>query len=154
MKDLVVVSPHNDDFLIGCFTLLDRIKRVILVEPETKRRLHEFLNACRILDLEREVVPVGELMEHLCNIQNLTILSTSPYDNHYLHRFCAATATALKDKSIGFYSVDMNVPWCKPLTQQQQVEKRKLLDKLFPLEKKLWDKNSKYIIFEGHWTVI
>ena len=155
---VLIISPHNDDALIGCYQFLTGKMTVLGVNANNSelyvffdrdddmtfdrwREALEFAKAFELKVLERE-----ELRKFSYDI----VFAPSPESKHYKHKYWSWASLDLEAYARVFYSIDMDEWWVRPLHLDLRREKKKVLDTFFPLESELWEKDGKYYIFEGY----
>lgn len=164
---LIVCAPHVDDEVIGCYTALleANLKKlpihIVYFFEVTETRKKEAFAACARFKAtphfpqeHEDVTPEEWIAGKLPTFgAQCHVLVPSSFDHHPDHSFVTRFmyGQLLKHKypaTIGYYSVDMNVPGTAPLVLQYQEEKRKALDELYPSQASLWASDSKYFLFE------
>jgi hypothetical protein len=159
MVRVLIISPHNDDALIGCFLYLTnklKINGVSFSEAENYILFGgEELDSDRMKeavlfaeDFNLKLVTSTYMV--LSNLDFDIVIAPSPESKHYYHKYLAWKSLDVKAKCRVFYSIDMEEWWVRPLPVDLRRVKKELLDKYFPLEKSLWDSDAKYYIFEGY----
>lgn len=145
----VIIAPHPDDELIGCYTILKRgvVDTVIFVSPEQTPRRREAILAAKHFGAKAIFTDSVGRIKKICKGKHVFL--PSQRDAHPLHRKVSAYADFLeKVASVHFYTVDKTPPFFI-LNGSDQTEKRKLLNQLYPSQKKLWERDDKYVLFEG-----
>ena len=153
MKTFVIISPHPDDELIGCYTLFKRglVRAVWYGETDEERMKNaerfgkewgfEILYGKQLSFYQKfiikEVYP-----------KNCVYLFPDTNEKHPLHRFLSSVAQQSSYK-IGYYSTDMNASYIRELSKKDQQAKRAMLDKYYPDQKSLWENDWRYFLFEG-----
>jgi hypothetical protein len=130
---LVVLAPHLDDEVIGCYSVLQEVDAVVYFTR----------------DYREDAVGDSLLYHHAdaFNLSELTpkdrVLIPSRWDYHPKHREVRKIGLGLCAEPL-FYSVEMNVPW---LEEEEDPEgKRKAFDELYPQEEM---PNPKYWLFRS-----
>ena len=154
---ILIISPHNDDALIGCFKViakgfLNPEKIYIYFDKtgfeESKEREEEAHKFAKAFNLEE----VDSIFFTLKEVD--TILAPSPDSTHPLHKYWAWKALDYSDKRLIYYSTDMTEWWVRPLSSFSRKVKREFLDRFFPIEADLWRCDGKYYMFEGYVEVL
>jgi len=151
MKNILIIAPHIDDELIGCWSLFcnpdNRISIVWLYEiTDVRRREAVCIDLSRRIKAEIDLTAFGEesvagIIKE-CNPKEVYV--TSRKDGHLDHK----KANALFRKyATHFYSVDMVD--ATYIGEEESKYKRATLDALFPSQKALWKGNAKYYLFEA-----
>ena len=149
---VVIVSPHADDEIIGCYDLLSEktAKPIIVytekIDPIRKRellRLKDFVNIEAQLFLP--TVPPILLEEN-----NMFYFPDPVYETHPVHRAQGAIGEHLARKgfNVVFYNTTMTAPYIYEVDEPNK--KRELLDIVYPSQRKLWKYDYKYWLFEGY----
>lgn len=145
-KSLTCISVHPDDEIIGCFKLLrdNKIKEIIYIDIQDKRRLFEVENLTKSLSIPFTVLSAAELNKKL-NIDDIYLVP-SGLDVHPLHRHIHGMTIGLRR---GLYTTNMNTEYTKELSESDKKQKKVWLNKYYPSQKSLWESDWKYFLFEG-----
>lgn len=148
----IILAPHLDDEIIGCFSVLDTIDTIIYFHDDYRG---DFIDSvCNTLTHQLHL-PDGKIkyvrfdtIKMLGYISNSddTIYIPSKYDYHPLHRKVRKVGLALPGKKM-FYSIEMNTPWLEE--EEEPTAKRQLFIKMYPGEVKTLEKNDKYFLFKS-----
>jgi hypothetical protein len=155
-KKVYVMAPHQDDELIGVFTLISEkfVDVVLTMVPLDDRRMCEIEESARRLKFElRSFVLEQELVQQLNRIRNepnSVIFTPDPrYEYQPYHRKISGLVDGMcHDWQIYYYTVEMNTPYINETLFP--MKKRELLDEIYPSQKELWKYNHKYFLFEGY----
>jgi len=157
MKTIVIVAPHGDDEIIGCFEVMKKACEegcsIHILYPNSKKEGPGFIegpvpfNAHRVLD-------------HTCkwyiDIDEITTMSHTQYffpdpiyETHPEHRKYGYIGEKLLRKGIDvvFYSVNMSAPYIREIKNPD--EKLNMLNTYYPEKADLWKYDFKYFLFEG-----
>jgi len=152
MKDIIIVSPHPDDFLIGCYELVEKypVKNVVFLTQYNKQAdaATEYFGIAPIFTFSRF------LPRFLYELGPEVIFSPSLKDQplHPLHQE-ATWLVKLWGKNKKVLVVEYTVHKVGELFLVKNWEKkRELLDRFFPTESSLWKHEWKYFLYEG-WSI-
>jgi len=158
MSKVLIISPHNDDALIGCFLYLTN--RIKFFEISFNKSTNYIFFGSEELEGERYEeamrfakdfnLIVADLEFNLITSEFDLVLAPSPESSHYYHKYFAYKSLDIKAKHRIFYSTDMTEWWVRPLPNDLRELKKDLLDKYFVYEKDLWRYDGRYYIFEGY----
>jgi len=146
----IILAPHLDDELIGCYSVLSRVGLVIYFDRDEKRLDH----------LDAADIPRRYLWYHdssaaakvsLANQTSADILYVpSQFDYHPLHRIvrsCGIDWAGRTKTQLRFYSVEMNVPWLEE--EDDSKGKEALFRELYPSQVDTITKSDKYFLFRS-----
>lgn len=141
-KNVVIVAPHVDDELIGCWSYLRdrRVSAVIYLEELSAVRRAEATTCANTYGFEA-VFDCAKFTP----APNELLLVPAITDSHPAHR-AANRAWRGQHNNVMFYSVDMDR---SPKTLLHDWEAKKAaLDYVYPSQKALWETNASYYLFE------
>ena len=156
----IILAPHPDDEVIGCFSILRQPSGRILVvysgrfdkarEQEIMRLSVEFPLTMNWLDCGSTVL----FLDHLrLKGDKIWVYAPDPHwEHHPDHKSISSQVWPYcQAHNVPFctYSTDMNVPYLRELSGTMQEQKRVMLEKCFPSQKSLWEYDHKYFLFEG-----
>lgn len=160
MKNVIIVAPHEDDEIIGCFEVLR--KRAIegldtrVLYPGTPQEVSwpeeaRMMNPLRIVPITGKIcmeyfeIPTEELI----NSDIVFFFPDPRHEMHPAHRRYSAIGEALLRKGVNvfFYSVNMHAPYIRETTGVE--EKRDMLELYYSHKNDLWKWDHKYFLFEG-----
>ena len=152
--NLVIVAPHPDDEIIGCYKYLtsteEYAKKAIIYsgELDTKRK-EKALKLKDHIQVDMQLFQ-NHVPQTFIDPKNVYLFPDPIYEVHPSHR-----SWGLQGESLGrsgynviFYSTLMNAPYIYEVAKPE--EKRKLLEKVYPDQKDLWKYDYKYFLFEGY----
>jgi len=139
----IILAPHIDDELIGCYSILHDIDEVYYFFDITEERKIEALNTGRKFNFKCYFgVPFNASKVD-------TVYVTTSMDLHKDHKILnriAKNKEKLLNFKLKFYSIDMNR---KPnFLEDLHQQKKDDMYKLFPSQKGLFDSDEKYFLFE------
>jgi len=147
-RDITILAPHPDDEVIGCYSLLDVWNSGTVVyfawNPQRKA----------------EAIKSGEEIGHNTVFSSLddpgikgsdVLLVPSIADNHPLHQAVNHLSYTMKANTRVFYSTEKNISF-EPLPEEMVERKTKHLNLFYPSQRGLWDRDQKYVLFEGFRT--
>jgi hypothetical protein len=149
MKKYVIVAPHADDEIIGCYELLltGLVDSVIFGNSQ----------ACEeaILSSEHFGFNIKCLDDIETDITKIFLFPDPTYELHPEHRRLGSIGEELlrAGQAVVFYTTNMLAPYIHEVTQP--LIKRKCLGTLYPKKNALWVYDYKYFLFEGYtkWIV-
>ncbi len=148
-KRVLILAPHIDDELIGCSQILLNPGNEVTVgwfEEITKERRLEGLEAAAVLGFTPVFGFDQENLEQPWSYWD-EVLVPRRDDAHPAHKRVSAK---YREYATSFYSVDMvSAPVLAPSSQER---KRELLNRLYPSQSVLWERDHKYWLFENVWS--
>ena len=151
MSEVVIVSPHADDELIGCYKILadEDIRPVIIYTEEISKERQEEVKIIR----EHFTIKAQMFCRSIPPIfmkPDTTFYFPGPDELHPAHRKQAAVGEALARQGLNviFYTTNMNVPWIQESTFPEK--KKALLNLIYQSQSDLWKYDHKYFLFEGY----
>lgn len=153
-KNYVILAPHADDEIIGCFDVLSapnhRVSHVVYPNYAALQEAREMAEMFGV-----ELALTGDLIDVLK--AGGTLFAPDPnYDYHPEHRRWGHTAerTARENNDINvvWYNTNMNAPYIREVRRWKR--KRDLLNKFYPAKSSLWEYDHRYYLFEGQCTWI
>jgi len=141
-KDVIILAPHVDDELIGCYRVLTegRVSDVFYFFDLTDERKDEARAVAEYFgftahfphEFERDIDPVK------------IIYAPNISDYHPHHKKINYLAKGLTNKK-RYYSIDMN----RDIELVSHERKRELLHRFYPSQASLLNSNDKYFLFES-----
>ena len=151
--DYVIVAPHPDDELIGCFGIINNNENKIIVlytESVPNERKNEALKLKENFKSVTAQLFFSDIPSALLTPNNTLLFPDPSYETHPAHRMWGSYGERLLRKSksnVIFYSTNMNAPYI------HEVEfaglKEITLNKIYPSQKSLWEYEKKFFLFEG-----
>lgn len=150
--ETIIVAPHADDEIIGCFEVLMNpfFKPIILyTDVEDENRKLESLNLKKHIPNVNIQLFVKNVPAMMLNPTNILYFPDPVFEFHPDHRRVGAMGEELLRKGLNviFYSVNMQAPYIHEVIDFKQ--KRHLLEKVYPSQKNMWKFDAKYYLFEG-----
>lgn len=145
----IIIAPHPDDCLIGCWSLVKRgmIDKVYYLDV-TPIRYRYARQAGKELGFSVGVIKFKDLYAFLEKNPSHTYLVPDIADNHLLHKAVNCVGR-LSGCHLGYYSTEMNTGYVKELSAEMKKEKLFALNKFYPDQSSLWKYDWKYFLFEG-----
>jgi hypothetical protein len=151
MSDTVIIAPHSDDEIIGCFSILNNpdIRPVIIYTEEMDKERQVEVRGIREHFTIKGQMFCQSIPPQFMNT-NTTFYFPGPDEIHPAHRTQAAIGEALARQGLNviFYSTNMNVPFIEEETFPDK--KKEMLDKIYPSQSDLWKYDHKYFLFRGY----
>jgi hypothetical protein len=152
--EVIIVAPHPDDEIIGCYSILmnkEFSPIIVYTEnvPNERReealKLKDFIPNIKI-QLFQKTIP-----GHFLSPYNTYYFPDPTYEFHPAHRMSGAIGeTFLREMryNIIFYNVNMQAPYIFEVPSSEY--KKKLLNDVYSSQKRLWENDAKYYLFEGY----
>lgn len=148
----VIIAPHPDDEIIGCFTLMEKYDVGKVIFCSFENREVEARSSADAFGFEPVFIDDLDLLIAIVNNGD-EVYIPSRHDHHPFHKQVnAASYRITKDIQRIFYTVSKNVKGMIILDSVSVFEKKKQLDILYPSQKHLWESDQKYLIFEKYIT--
>lgn len=157
----IIAAPHADDELIGCWSVFRKYQNLagrphapfitvlyfdpMELQPERKVEANNF--ACEtgfqayFNSTSEDFAKVVNKAER--DYKWVNVLIPARTDHHPEHK---AMNASLRKYATDFYSVDMGS--AKPLSTQDAAYKRQVLNRYYPSQIPLWERDHKYWLFE------
>lgn len=150
MFDIVIISPHPDDEIIGCAGTLIKDEKPIIIYTEDleEERKKEALKLREYVDIKAQFF-LRSIPSQLLNKQNIFYFPDPIYETHPAHRLQGAIGEQLVRGGfdVVFYNTNMRAPYCHEVENPKK--KETLLNNVYPSQKDLWAQDAKYYLFEG-----
>ncbi len=162
MSELIIVAPHPDDELIGCYEILKKNKTspiIIYTENFNDKRKEETLKLKKYFNTKAQLflrsVPPQFLKE-----ENTFYFPDPIYEIHPAHRTQGSIGESLARQGLDviFYNTNMNAPYIHEVTypvdelvkmDSDYPSKKKILDEVYPSQSDMWKYEARYYLFEG-----
>jgi hypothetical protein len=151
----VIVAPHPDDEIIGCYKILMESKKCMIIydgetlpdRREEVTKLKDSFSTYGFGQLFLKSIP-----SNLMTPENIFYFPDPIYETHPLHRQWGNLGESLARTKMNviFYTINKLTPYISELNSLQIKEKEELLNKVYPSQKSLWEYEKKYILFEGY----
>ncbi len=151
MVDHIIIAPHADDEVIGCFSILKNSKItpvIIYTEPIDEIRRDETQRLNDFCDIKNQLY-----LKNIPNIflkkDNIFYFTDPTYELHPAHRHQGAIGEALlrDGYNVIFYNTNMNAPYIHEVDDMDS--KLNMLNYCYESQKRLWEYDAKYYLFEG-----
>jgi hypothetical protein len=157
VRNVIIVAPHADDEVIGCFSVLHRKKpntKITLLYPDG-RSVGESFPVCAKFGIESFSFDgsITALLEHIKTTENPIVYFPDPtYELHPLHKSLGNIGAILFQQGdrVIFYSTNMNAPYIYELNETDRDAKLELLNEAYFQKHSLWEYDHRYFLFEGY----
>jgi len=145
MTKYIIVAPHADDEIIGCYeSLVSGLVAKVLFSNE--KALTEASASSEHFLFGRQLIEDHDFYSG----RYIYLFPDPTYETHPEHRRIGALGEELlrAGQEVIFYTTNMLTPYIHEVSQP--LTKRKCLDTLYPTKKDLWEYEHKYFLFEGY----
>lgn len=149
MSESIIVAPHPDDEVIGCWEVLKRDKCIIIYSGMTEnKRREEALNLKDHYNISVQLF-LNSIPPTFFNKNNTFYFPDPIHEVHPLHRQYGSMGESMAraGEDVVFYSTIMNVPYIHEVSESS--DKEDDLNMFYPSQKDLWKYEKKFILFEG-----
>lgn len=146
----VILAPHADDELIGCWSLLTSglIHTVIYFYELDRVRRQEAINCAATYNFLPLFAADFNVQQWVASYKTDTFYLPNFHDSHPDHKQINRDYRTLP--SVRYYSVDLDNAANKAVfSPTDQCQKRFALDSLYPSQRELWNVNHSYFLFEA-----
>ena len=151
-RNIVIIAPHFDDELIGCFDIISTCPNISIVygdTPDPIRRDEALALKGKFQNVKIQYFSSQSIPPLFLNPKTIFYFPDPYFEIHPKHRMWGAVGESLlrNGLDVTFYSINMTAPYI--YEQQYWLKKKEALDELYPSQKDLWTANAKYYLFEG-----
>ena len=154
VQQAVIIAPHPDDELIGCFSLLEnkQVSMVVYFDSELARMMEAQKvcahYGCVMQTLESRLGAFCDMLDDLSSTGRWVFVPTP--EGHSLHNWVYYSALLTIPRGrLGVYSVYMTDPFAQGLPQGVARQKKDKLNEFYPSQESLWKYDYKYWLREG-----
>jgi hypothetical protein len=169
----IILAPHCDDELIGCYSVLKKNEETLVLYfyNDNSDRLDEalylrrhFKDSISILDIScNSIINTSfdiftsilddDTLENFFNGKIKVYAPDPTFEFHPDHRDVGNFALSYLRRygiDVTFYSINMNTPYIFQLNKQDREMKEHILNVVYPSQRDLWRYEKKYVLFEGY----
>jgi len=159
MKKHVIIAPHADDEIIGCYSILNSGEVNTVAFPfQNKLAFNEVAFCQEMFDF---TVNGFTSFEEILNLakrarmkKGLIFFPDPTYELHPTHRIIGAMGERLVKvnhfDNVVFYTTNMNAPYVQEVSKKEVGNKHRTLNDCYPEKASLWKYDHKYFLFEGY----
>lgn len=149
-KEYIIIAPHADDEIIGCYEVL-KTGKVATVYFPTREAVAESMTSALTYGFEPKIISISKgISVKILNEVTFLFGPDPNYDFHPEHRFwghVVERAAREQKLNVCFYNTNMNAPYIREVKDQQG--KQKALDICYSQKADLWRFDHRYFLFEG-----
>ena len=148
--ETVIIAPHPDDEIIGCYQVLVKEKPIIIydggTDPQRRdetKKLREYTDI-KVQLFQKSIPP------NFLNVQTKFFFPDPIYETHPLHRQWGSIGEEIARRGLNviFYTTNMTAPYIHET--ENMAAKEALLNTVYPSQADLWKYEKKYVLFEGY----
>jgi len=152
-KEIVIVSPHPDDEIIGNYEVLTKADKSILIVYDADVYLERREETKKIRDIFPNVKAQAfqtTIPQPFLQKSNTFYVPDPYFETHPIHRRWGFLGEQLARQGFDviFYSTIMNTPYIREVEFSNL--KESALNNIYPSQETLWKYDNKYFLFEGH----
>ena len=152
MADHIIIAPHPDDEVVGCYEILMNTEKKIIIYTgqSSNERKEEALKLKDKIDNIKAVFFNQSIPAHLLKPENVYYYPDPTTEIHPDHRMQGTIGESMLRQALNviFYSTIMNAPYIHEL-YDESAKKEELLNEIYPSQKSLWEFEKKFVLFEG-----
>lgn len=141
----IIIAPHADDEIIGCYEILKKEKNLVVLYGTTKA-LEEAKKFCKINKILS--FTIDDII--LFSDEDIYYFPDPYFESHPFHRELGMMGEKMARVGFNviFYSTNMQAPYIYEV--KEPTRKRVLLEEAYPFKSSLWKYDHKYFLFEGY----
>ena len=148
--ETVIVAPHPDDEIIGCYQVLVKENPIIIYDGDTDpERRDETKKLREHADIKVQLFQKS-IPPNFLNAQTKIFVPDPIYEIHPLHRQWGSIGEEMARRGLNviFYTTNMSAPYIHETVNM--AAKEALLNTVYPSQADLWKYEKKYVLFEGY----
>jgi len=150
MSEIIIVAPHPDDEIIGCYEILKGEKKPIIIyggETDPDRR-EEVKTLQKLFGINIQLFQMS-MPPNLLQKENTFYYPDPSSEVHPLHRAYGFQGESMARAGLNviFYTTIMNTPYIHEVEDPK--DKKMFLESCYQSQSDLWKYDHKYFLFEG-----